>query len=70
MTPDKNFKMKKSTKIMLALAIGTSESRGSLKRAMIDSQLREEAAKRASLKSKDNDRGAAGTKSRGAVAPE
>lgn len=54
MTPDKNFKMKQATKIMIATFAGTTEVRNSYKRAMVDAQLCEEAARRASLKSKDN----------------
>lgn len=53
MRPDKTFKMWNSTKT--ALALGTfknARERGEFKRAMIDSQLSFEAAKRAALKSK------------------
>lgn len=54
MTPDKNFKMKKSTKVMLALMKGaSSDQRHHFRRMMIDAQLSEESARRASLKSKD-----------------
>jgi hypothetical protein len=70
MTPDKNFRMLRSTKT--ALALGTfkdAHEKGAFKRMMIDAQLHEEAARRAALKSKDNDKGAA-SRSRGAVAPE
>jgi hypothetical protein len=67
MTPDKNFKMKPSTKAMLALGkFSDSHARGQWKRAMIDAQLCEDAAKRASLKSKDT----GGGRGRGAVAPD
>lgn len=65
MTPDKNFKMKQSTKILIASLNVTAESRNSFKQAMIEAQLCEEAARRASLKSKDNS-----GKQRGAVAPD
>ncbi len=66
---DKNFRLKRSTKIAMALGnFKDAHERGAFKRAMIDAQLAEEAAKRAALKSKDNkdNRGA----TRGAVAPE
>lgn len=54
MTPDKNFKMKSSTKTALALhKFKDAHERGSFKRMMIEAQLQEEAAKRAALKSKD-----------------
>lgn len=57
MTPDKNFKMKKSTKALIALMRGaTANERSHFKRMMIDAQLCEEAARRAALKSKDKDR--------------
>jgi len=70
MTPDKNFRMKQSTKIMVALFKGTTESRNSFKRAMIEAQLCEEAARRASLKSNDSKDKTPRGVSRGAVAPE
>lgn len=66
---DKNFRLKRSTKIQMALMKGTTEDRNHYKRMMIDAQLAEEAARRAALKSKDigkENRGPA----RGAVAPE
>ena len=53
MTPDKNFRLKKATKALIALSGGTVNSRSEFKHAMIDAQLCEEAAKRAALKSKD-----------------
>lgn len=65
MVPDKNFRMKPEIKGMIALMKGSREDKNHFKRMMIDSQLHEEAARRAALKSKDND-----GKSRGAVAPE
>jgi hypothetical protein len=72
LTPDKNFRMKPAFKTMLALTkFKDAHDRGAFKRAMIDAQLCEEAAKRAALKSKDT--GAGGDnkgRSRGAVAPE
>lgn len=74
MTPDKNFKMKGSTKTALALGkFKNAHDKGQFKRMMIDAQLCEESAKRAALKSKDNNIGPAPTKgrgTRGAVAPE
>jgi hypothetical protein len=55
MIPDKNFKMKRSIKCMIALMRGESrEGRNQFKNMMINAQLHEEAAKRAALKSKDN----------------
>ena len=54
MTPDKNFKIKKSIKTMLALLTTNTVARSEFKHAMIDAQLCEEAARRASLRSKDN----------------
>jgi hypothetical protein len=49
--PDKNFKMAKETKSMLALMpFRNQEDRNSFKRAMINAQLAEEAAKRTSIK--------------------
>ena len=65
MTPDKNFRMKKSYKTMLALLKGTADQRHGWKHTFIDAQLHEESAKRAAMKSKDND-----GRSRGAVAPD
>lgn len=68
MTPDKNFKMKASTKTALALGkFKDAHDKGAFKRMMIDAQLHEEAARRAALKSKDTETGG---KSRGAVAPD
>ncbi len=70
MTPDKNFRMLRSTKV--ALALGTykdAHERGAFKRMMIDAQLHEEAARRAALKSKENDKSTGG-RTRGAVAPD
>jgi hypothetical protein len=53
MTPDKNFRMKASTKRMLALSkFKNSDDRAQFKRMMIQAQLSEEAARRAALKSK------------------
>jgi len=69
MTPDKNFKMKSTTKTMLALGtFKNAQERGEFKRMMIDAQLHEEAARREALKSKDV--GESKGKSRGAVAPD
>ena len=70
MTPDKNFRMKQATKIMVASFKGTNESRNGFKNAMIEAQLCEEAAKRASLKSNDSKDKTPRGVSRGAVAPE
>jgi len=50
---DKNFRMKRQTKITMSL-ISDAHSRGEYKRMMISAQLAEEAARRAALKSKDN----------------
>lgn len=55
MIPDKNFRMKRSIKCMIALMRGESrENRNQFKHMMIQGQLHEEAAKRAALKSRDN----------------
>ena len=68
MTPDKNFRMLRSTKTALALgSFKDAHERGAFKRMMISAQLHEEAARRAALKSKEHE---SGSKSRGAVAPE
>jgi len=67
MTPDKNFRMKSTIKTMITLMKGTKEERNHFKKMMIEAQLCEESAKRAALKSKDNDNKG---KARGAVAPE
>lgn len=57
MTPDKTFKMKSSTKAMLALGkFKDAHARGQFKRMMIDAQLTEDAARRASLKAKERSR--------------
>jgi hypothetical protein len=53
MTPDKNFRMKSTTKTMIATMAGTKEQKAHFKKMMIEAQLQEEAAKRAALKSKD-----------------
>ena len=66
MTPDKNFRMKKPIKSMLALMGGSKENKNGWKRMFIDAQLHEEAARRAALKSKENE----GGRTRGAVAPD
>jgi len=65
MKADKNFRMKKSTKTMLALSKASNDVNHALRELMVQAQLAEEAARRASLKSKDNS-----GKSRGAVAPD
>lgn len=70
MTPDKNFRMRASTKTALALTkFKDAHDRGEFKRMMIHAQLCEEAARRAALKSKESD-SKSGGRSRGAVAPE
>jgi hypothetical protein len=49
--PDRNFKMAKQTKRILALGrFSSEEDRHSYKRAMINAQLAEEASKRTPLK--------------------
>lgn len=55
MTPDKNFRMAPSSKALLALLPGNTDAhaRGHFKRSLIQAQLAEEAARRASLKSKE-----------------
>jgi hypothetical protein len=68
MIPDKNFRMNKQNKSILALSRLDPEARRHLKHMMIQAQLHEEAAKRAALKSKGDD--IMGGKTRGAVAPE
>ena len=60
MIPDKNFKMKRSTKCVLGLMKESKEGRTQYKKMMIEAQLYEEAAKRAALKSKDNGFGKTG----------
>jgi len=69
MTPDKNFKMWKSTKTQMSLMKGSKEDKNHFKKMMIDAQLCFESAKRAALKSKDTGGDSKG-RSRGAVAPE
>ena len=69
MIPDKHFRMSKPVKTMLALMAGSKENKNGWKRMFIDAQLHEEAARRATLKVKDND-GRHGNKTRGAIAPE
>lgn len=54
MIPDKNFRMKKSFKGIIALMGGTKEDRNHMKKMFIDAQLCEEAARRAALKSRDH----------------
>lgn len=70
MTPDKNFRLRKSTKTVLALGgFRDAHDRGAYKRMMIDAQLQEEAARREALRSKEREGGNNG-KTRGAVAPD
>jgi hypothetical protein len=53
MTPDKNFRLKSSTKSMLSAGkFKNTEARNQFKNMMIQAQLAEEAARRAALKSK------------------
>lgn len=66
MTPDKNYRMSSTIKTMITLMKGSREDKNHFKRMMIDAQLCEESARRASLKSKD----VGESKGRGAVAPE
>lgn len=68
MTPDKNFRMKSSTKALLAMGhFKDAHARGAFKRMMIDSQLQAEAAQRAGGgRGRDSNEG----RSRGAVAPD
>ena len=68
---DKNFRMNSLTKKLLGLTkFKNSHERGEFKRAMIDAQLAEEAAHRASLRSKEGREGDVKPRARGAVAPE
>ena len=69
MIPDKNFRMSKPIKSMLALMRGSKEQVNGWKRMFIDAQLHEDAARRASLKTKESE-GRHGNKTRGAVAPD
>lgn len=66
MTPDRNFKMSRSTKIMLASMHGTPAQKSAWKKSMISAQLHNEAAQRNALKLKEN----TNSHSRGAVAPD
>jgi hypothetical protein len=53
MTPDKNFRMKSTTKTLLAVGnFRNVEDRNQFKRMMIQAQLAEEAARRAAFKAK------------------
>ncbi len=71
LTPDKNFRMNSLIKKMLGLTkFKDAHERGAFKRAMIDAQLSEEAARRAALKSKEGREGDVKPRARGAVAPE
>ena len=57
MTFDRNFKMKRSTKTLLALGKFKDEHvRGAFKRAMIGAQKTEEESRRNALKSKEKSR--------------
>lgn len=55
MTPDKNFRMKKSTKYVMASLKTNDTYRAEFKKSMIDAQLCEEAARRQALRSKAKD---------------
>jgi hypothetical protein len=70
MIPDKNFRMSKPNKTMLALAKGTKEHKNGWKKLFIDAQLHEEAARRATLRSKESENRGPGARTRGAVAPD
>ena len=70
MTPDKNFRMKSTTKTMLSMMTGSKEQRNGWKKMFIDAQLCEESARRAALKSKEVESTRNTGKSLGAVAPE
>lgn len=52
MTPDKNFKLTRANKTLVALLCKSDQDRNHLKAALIQSQLAGEAARRASLKGK------------------
>ena len=54
MTPSNRFVLSKSTKMMLAMMPGTKADRANFRSSMVQAELAEEAAKRASLKSKDH----------------
>ena len=49
MIADKNFRLKKPFKRMIALMGGSKEARNHMKKMLIDAQLSEESAKRAAL---------------------
>ena len=66
MTPDKNFRMSKASKTQIALMKGSSDLKAHCKKLFIEAQVCEEAARRAALRSKDDEE----NKGRGAVAPE
>ena len=54
MTPDKNFRISKRTKTIVALMCKSNEDRGHLRRILIDGQICEEQARKQSLKAKGN----------------
>lgn len=54
MKSDKNFNLSKSAKVMVTLSRVKKEDRHHIKNSLIDAQLHEEAARRASLRSKDH----------------
>ena len=64
MTPDKNFKMERYTKVMLALSTDPVEVRNHFKKMLIQAQLSHDAARRAALKNRDagESKGGKGTK--------
>ena len=55
MKTDKNFKLSKTAKRMIALSGGTAESRNQLKRMFIDAEASEANAKLAKLREKSKD---------------
>jgi len=55
MIADKNFRMTKQSKIYLAGFRGTNEDYNQFRKFLVDAELREEAAKKAALKSKEKD---------------
>lgn len=54
MNPDKNFRLSKPAKVMLAMSRVKKADRHYVKNALIDAQLHEEAARRQALRSKEH----------------
>lgn len=54
MTPDKNFRISKRTKTVVALMCKSNEDRSHLRRILIDSELCDEQARKQLLKAKGN----------------